>query len=289
MEEPAHQREGTGAEPQPELKPPHQQAPPSWRRTLRIVVPVLLLLVLVRACVVQPCAIPFGSPSMRSTLLEGDVILVSTLAYHLRSPARLPFTDITVPRIDLPGLSQLERGDVVVFDHTDMRDGLAVTEQYVKRCVAIAGDTVQLVDGRVTVNGREVPPAIPEEDRRIAADTARVLLLFRRGNPVVMPKEGESIPLDSLRAELWRPLIEAEGSSVAYRNGIVLIGGLPATRYQVRHNHFFALGDNDANSRDSRVFGPVPYDALVGQAWIIYWSRDGEGSIRWNRIGRAVR
>lgn len=282
MEQPAQQPQAPAA---PLLHKRHYP----WRRVLRIGLPPLLLMLFVRACVVQPCAIPFGSPSMRSTLLEGDVMLVSTFAYHLRSPAHIPFTNVSIPRIDLPGLTHLERGDVVVFDHTDMVNGVPVTEQYVKRCVAIAGDTVRMVDGRVTVNGREVPPAVPEEDRRISADTARVLLLFRRGNPVVMPHEGDIIPLDSLRAELWRPLIEAEGSSVAYRNGIVLIAGLPATRYQVRHDHFFALGDNDANSRDSRVFGPVSYDVLVGQAWMIYWSRTGEGDIRWSRIGRAVR
>lgn len=287
MDEPAEEKRGAG----PEAVPygPQRPAHHPWRRLVRLALPTVLLLALVRACVVQPCAIPFGSPSMRSTLLEGDVLLVSTLSYHLRSPARVPFTDITLPRLDLPGLSSLERGDVVVFDHTDIRNGAPVTEQYVKRCVAIAGDTVRMVQGRVTVNGREVPPAVPEERRRIAADTARVLLLFRRGDPVVMPKEGDLIPLDSLRAELWRPLIESEGSSVSYRNGIVLIGGLPATRYQVRHDHFFALGDNDANSRDSRVFGPISYDALVGQAWIIYWSRDVDGNVRWSRLGHIIR
>jgi signal peptidase I len=87
----------------------------------------------------------------------------------------------------------------------------------------------------------------------------------------------------------WRNLIEGEGVSVEYRNRIVLLGGLPATHYTFKRDYFLALGDNSGNSYDSRIFGFIPYNNLIGEAAIIYWSREPDGGIRWGRIGKIVR
>ena len=74
-----------------------------------------------------------------------------------------------------------------------------------------------------------------------------------------------------------------------YRNRIVVLGGLPATQYTFQRDYFFAMGDNSANSFDSRIFGFVPYDNLIGQPIMIYWSRDTDTGVRWERIGKIVR
>ena len=267
------------------------------RRRLRLVVRLLLitafLLVLVRIFVLEPYGIPTGS--MRPTILEGDVLLVNKLPYTIRSLRYLPFTHIPIPYLELPGHGTLRRGDVVVFDYP-VPSELAPDEgaQYVKRCAAVEGDTVQLVDGRIEVNGREVPPQWGFEERgaqrRIRIARERAFPLLRDGYPVVVPWEGYDIELDSLTAERWRRVIEGEGASVEYRNGIVFIAGLPATHYTFRRNYFFALGDNSAISKDSRYFGFVPYDNLIGRALLIYWSRDPNGGgIRWGRVGSLIR
>ncbi|MEP7220705.1 MAG: S26 family signal peptidase, partial [Bacteroidota bacterium] len=70
---------------------------------------------------------------------------------------------------------------------------------------------------------------------------------------------------------------------------IVFIGGLPATRYTFKRDYFLALGDNSLISKDSRYFGFVPYDNLIGRAWMIYWSRDPDGGVRWGRICNRIR
>jgi signal peptidase I len=275
---------------------PESGTPPDDRRRLRILVRILLIsgfiLVLVRVFVFEPYGIPTGS--MRPVILEGDVVLVSKLPYRIRSLRNLPFTQTPLPSLELPGLSHLERGDVVVFDYpvpSEISPGEGT--QYVKRCMAIAGDTVQLVEGRIRVNGVEVPsrwgveedgrnrraPVIPEQASRI----------FRAGDPVVIPFKGYEILLDSVVAERWRLVIEGEGYSVGFRNHIVFIGGLPATRYMFKRDYFLALGDNSLISKDSRYFGVVPTDNLIGQAWAIYWSREPDGDIRWGRIGRLIR
>ncbi|MBC8145321.1 MAG: signal peptidase I, partial [bacterium] len=200
------------------------------RRRLRRIVSatVLLLLVfaIIRVFVFEPYAIPTGS--MRPTILEGDVLLVN----------KLPFT--------------LERGDVVVFDFpTTSSDERRHGEQFVKRTAALAGDTVQMIGGRIRVNGVEVPraPNIDARDanvaaRRAAIDARRAWALLRYGGAIRVPKRGETIAMDSISAARWASIIRGEGARIEYRNRIVFIDGLPATYYTIRRDYFFALGDN---------------------------------------------
>lgn len=277
-------------------------APPSpERRLLRFGVRMMLVIVglflLLRLFVAQPYTIPTGS--MKSTILEGDAVLVNKLPYVVRSPRTIPFTNISIPHFELDGFGELERGDVVMFAPPA---GVADAEQhYLKRCVAVAGDTVQFRDGRCWVNGAELPPS-PHDPlletemdgessipRRAPIDSLRAHPFFRAWQPVVLPYEGYDVAVDSTNIAQWKSLIQSEGVSVEFRNSILFLGGLPATRYTFRRNYFLALGDNSANSYDSRFFGPVAYDNLVGQAWFIYWSQDSEGEMRWSRIGGCVK
>lgn len=266
-------------------------AAPAGDRRLRLLVRWLILaaaiVFIVRVFVLEPFAIPTGS--MRTTILEGDVVLVDKLPYAIRSPRTLPFTSIRLPTISLPGLGRLERGDVVVFEEPA---GAGSNNEFVKRCAALPGDTVQIVAGRVRVNGVELPAVHGQDERsrrRSPIARSRILPLLRDGAAVRVPFEGYTIELDSVRAALWRQWIEAEGVTVSYRNRIVFIGGLPATRYTFKRDYFFALGDNSSVSRDSRVFGFVPCENLIGRAWLIYWSRDADTGVRCDRIGTVVR
>lgn len=264
-------------------------------RKLRLLVRILfvtaIILVIVRVFVLEPYGIPTGS--MRPTILEGDVLLVSKLPYVIRSLRYIPFTQVPIPYVEFPGIGHLERGDIVVFDYPhQLTPSPEEGTHYVKRCVAIGGDTVQLVDGRITVNGVEVPPVYdpdePERHRRAPVARNNAFELLRTGVPVIVPYKGFEVAMDSVAAHYWKQWIESEGVLVEYRNHIVFLDGLPSTRYIFRHDYFFALGDNSSVSRDSRYFGFVPYDNLIGKAWIIYWSRDLDGAVRWERIGKMV-
>src|ERR1043165_3528441 len=88
------------------------------RPRLRVVVRLLLIafvvLALVRIFIFEPYGIPTGS--MKPTILEGDFLLVNKLPYRIRSLRYLPFTNIPIPHLDLPGIGSLRRGDVVMFD-----------------------------------------------------------------------------------------------------------------------------------------------------------------------------
>jgi signal peptidase I len=262
------------------------------RRVVRWLMIAFVLLALVRVFVFEPYRIPSGS--MKPTIMIGDVLLVNKLPYRIRSLRYLPFTDIPIPYMEFEGWSQLERGDLVVFElpsyssPDQLRQG-----EYVKRCVAVAGDTVALVDGRIQVNGVETPPAVIENDgadyhRRAPINRQRAYELLRPGGDVIVPYRGYTVPMDSVSAARWRWLIESEGSQVEYRNRIVFLGGLPATQYTFQRNYFFALGDNSSNSFDSRFFGFVPYNNLIGEPLVVYWSREPDDGIRWDRIGKLL-
>jgi len=99
----------------------------------------VILAILIRAIFVQAFKIPSGS--MENTLLIGDHILVNKLIYGIR----VPFTDLRWPRLTEPG-----RGDVIVFVYPEDR-----TKDFIKRVVAVGGDTVEMRDKRVLVNGQE--------------------------------------------------------------------------------------------------------------------------------------
>ena len=142
----------------------------SWWRALLFAVTAA---VLVRWGLGENYVIP--SASMEGTLLTGDVVLVSKLHYGARTPktplqlplthqyvwgTRLPayFAGLQLPVLRLPGLSRVKRGDIVVFNYPpDLGRPLDLRTYYIKRCVALPGDRVQLREGELQVNGRRAP------------------------------------------------------------------------------------------------------------------------------------
>ena len=97
--------------------------------------------------------IPTGS--MEKTLLVGDFLLVTKFTYGATTPRNIPFTDIRLPYFQLPGFKDPKRGDIIVFDFPGDRDDLESKEvvNYIKRCVATPGDTLQIIDKKLYVNG----------------------------------------------------------------------------------------------------------------------------------------
>ena len=132
-------------ETQPEAPAPVEAGAPARRKSLvreyaeAIFIAVLLALV-IRQAGVQAFTIPSGS--MMDTLLVGDYILVNKFLYG----AELPFSDV-----HLPGFRTPERGDVVVFKYPNDE-----SRDFIKRVIAVGGDTVQVQDNRVMLNGRPI-------------------------------------------------------------------------------------------------------------------------------------
>jgi signal peptidase I len=117
--------------------------------------------------------------------------------------------------------------------------------------------------------------------------------------PIIVPKQGNIVKLEPATIAQWRMLIEREGHTVRTADNMILIDGIAASTYRVRQNYYFVLGDNRDNSMDSRYWGFVPDDHLIGEALFVYWSWNTEVSvsniseklstIRWKRIGTLIR
>lgn len=177
----------------------------------------IIMAIIIKTSIVEAYKIP--SQSMEDTLLVGDFLLANKFVYG----ARLPLVDWR-----LPGYSDPEPGDVVIFIFP--KDGVT---KYIKRCVAVPGDRVEIKNKVLYVNGEEFK--MPEYGKFI--DTNEL------GEQVVQPRKPGG--LDS--RDNFGP-------------------------YVVPPNYYFMMGDNRDNSYDSRFWGVVHRDLVLGEALLIHWS-----------------
>jgi len=269
----------------------------------------LLAALVLKLFVVEAYRIP--STSMENTLHVGDFLLVNKLAYGLHTPRRIPLTTVSLSSFTLPLFRSVHRGDVIVFEFPGNRNEVIPAEpvNYIKRCIGIPGDTIEIRSGKVFVNRIEMN--FPLHGRRTihATDTTlrRNTEMFPENStfsdfnygPVVVPKRGDILKIDSVSFSLWHIFIEREGHTLQFNADTLLIDGTQDSRYIVQEDYYFVLGDNRDNSMDSRYWGFVPADHLIGEALCIYWSWDPEipgdsisekySTIRWDRIGTLIR
>ncbi|HTK82410.1 MAG TPA: signal peptidase I [Bacteroidota bacterium] len=239
--------------------------------------------------VIASFEVPTGS--MENEIMTGDFLLVNKFVFGGTTPKTIPFTSTQIPSFKLPALWKVDRGDVIVFIFPGMRDEVAPAEfaYYLKRCMAVAGDTLQVVNRVVYVNGKPAPvplnmkfntPVIKPAgyaDTRIFPDGAP----FNEDNygPIVIPKKGDHIALTPATLPAWRIFIMREGHAVAQRGTQILVDGKPQDSYIVQRNYVFGMGDNRDNSLDSRFWGFIPEEAVVGTPLVVYWSWDPDVSI----------
>jgi len=205
--------------------------------TVSVIVQALLLALVIRTFLFQPFSIPSGS--MRPTLLEGDYLFVTKWAYGY-SRHSLPFS----PNLFSGRIfgSPPERGDVAVFKYPPNP-----SLDYIKRVVGVPGDRIQMIDGVLHINGT---PVKREKIGEI-------------NNPDITE---ENRPVDVYRETL--------PNGVSYETLDLTPNGISdqTREFTVPEGHYFMMGDNRDNSADSRVFGFVPEENLVGRANIIFFS-----------------
>lgn len=209
--------------------------------TVRTIIYALLIAGVVRTFLFQPFNIPSGS--MIPTLLVGDYLFVSKFSYgysRYSFPFGLGFFSGRI--FD----SAPDRGDVAVFRHPPTN-----RDDFIKRLVGMPGDRIQIINGRLQINGELVPR------RRIEDHVSRDF----RGNVRRVPQYEETLP---------------NGRTYVIREGQGDRGPADNTReYVVPPDHYFAMGDNRDDSNDSRGWGLVPRQNLIGKAEIIFFSTDG--------------
>lgn len=279
------------------------------REYWRVVLYALFIALFLKVFFIEAFGIP--TPSMNNTLMVGDFLFVNKFCYGVRSPRAVPLTGIRLPHGKiLPGYTAPEPGDVVVFEYPG---GGETVEQpnvlnYVKRLIALPGDTVEIAGRRVFVNGnRQGDPPDAVFGPHVLGQGDFDADIYPKGSgynrdwwgPVVVPYEGMEIELTLENIDRWRLFIEREGHSVRFTaEGAVQVDGSADNIYTVENDYYFVLGDHRDNSEDSRYWGFVPEQNIIGKAMLIYWSWNSRipmtspfdllGSIRWERIFSIV-
>jgi signal peptidase I len=261
--------------------------------------------------IIQNTRIPTGS--MEDTILVGDFVLVNKFIYGSSSPKYIPFTEIEIPFFRLPALKEPTRMDIVVFEYPGDRDQLYASPlgiNYVKRCIGIPGDTIQIINKVVYVNGEQfwIPPFItykypyPEPEGIVEPSIFPRGMPWNKDNygPLIIPRQGSTVELNSNNIEQWRTIINREYGKdvVSIKNNAVMIDGNSVESYTFRKDYYFMMGDNRDDSADSRYWGFVPRDLVVGEAFITLFSWNREipftdifrllGSIRLDRVLKLI-
>ena len=270
---------------------------------------VLGLFLLINNFVVASFLVPTGS--MENEVMTGELLFVNKFIYGGTSPRNIPFTNVRLPWFRLPIIKEVQRGDVIVFVFPGMRDEVAPQDFtfYLKRCVGMPGDTIQIRDRVLSVNGQMLPlPRNVKFDRgwSVAASEPddRIFPIGSGWNednfgPLVVPKQGMVIPLSAQTFAAWNVFIQREGHTAELVAGTVLVDGKPVSSYTVQRDYLFGMGDHRDNSLDGRYWGFIPKENLVGTPMIVYWSWNSDiplydifgrlASVRWGRIGSLIK
>jgi signal peptidase I len=216
--------------------------------------PVILAVLVIRSFIAEPFRIP--SSSMMPTLLIGDFILVNKFAYGLR----VPVVNEKIVSIGAP-----ERGDIIVFRYPGMSpDDPDKGTDFIKRVVGVPGDEVAYRNKVVYVNGQPVV----QEDRGTYV-----------GEHSGQDMSGSLLKVEKLPGAEHQILQRRYDGYVPMREGTWTVG----------QGEYFVLGDNRDNSKDSRFWGMVPEENLVGKAFLIWMNYDGkDSSIDFSRIGSTI-
>jgi signal peptidase I len=249
----------------------------NWLADLKAILWLLLAVLVFHSCVAKPFYIP--SESMMPGLLKGDRLVVSKYPYGWSwvSPSFHVFPHWqgriwgALPR----------RGDIVIVTPPDS------SSDYIKRVIGLPGDTIQLIDGEVILNGRRLrrearPDAMIPIDDNIRCEPAQHVEPVRQGNQAFC------------RMRVFREYIP-DGNGVRAYDTIDSTDQSGADDYPlhtVPEGHVFLMGDNRDDSADSRfpsgppsngLGGPVPWENIGGRAEFITFSLDGSSSY-WNPV-----
>ena len=334
---------------------------------------------ILRTFFIEAYTIP--TSSMEKSMLIGDFLFVSKLAYGPRvpmTPVAVPLVHHTIPGtkkksyseiVKVPyhrmkGLGDIKRNDCVVFNWPAEKLNRPVDkkENYVKRCVGIAGDKIEIVNGQLMVN--DEPQAEPEgmkkqftynvktkgsglnpkllykkfditegsrgsnmneynlfltdealkglnEFKNVKSITQNIdttynspQYYFPNNNdhlwnidnygPILIPKKGSSIDLTMENIDLYKDIIEIyEENTLKISENNIYINDSLTSSYKFKMNYYWMMGDNRHNSADSRMWGFLPENHVVGKALFVWmsWDKNGKGlnKIRWDRLFSSVK
>jgi len=182
-----------------------------------------------------------------------------------------------------------------VFDKLDITDGgrasqshyvLALTEEKVKKLEVFSN--VKSISPQIQTKGEVYPPIFPHDVEHFKWNQDNF-------GPLTIPKAGVTVNINAQNIALYKKIISKyEDNSLEIKGDKIFINGEEASEYTFKQDYYWLMGDNRHNSADSRYWGFVPEDHVVGKAVFVWLSLDpnkglAEGKIRWNKIFRTIK
>lgn len=242
---------------------------------------------------------PVNTRSMTPTIQPGDHILVNKLLFGARIYKNLRFLnhpDAPMESWRVAGLREIEHNDIVVFNFPFGNaggDGIGfdINKVYAKRCLALPGDSISIIDGVYVNRSSDLVPghignqlefaATPDSlidpviQNTFPGDPEHYSWNAKNFGPLFVPRQGAEVALDTVNYKLYRALIEYEtGQKLRVFDGRICLGDVFIYRYVFKGNYYFMGGDNVADSQDSRYFGLIPEDYIIGIVTRVLYSRD---------------
>ncbi|MDD3908262.1 MAG: signal peptidase I [Bacteroidales bacterium] len=274
---------------------------------LALVILAILLAICLRVFVFASYKIP--SPSMEPAILPGEYILVNKLTLGPRIFKNFKFMDgekIETKRFH--GLRKVKRNDVLVFNFPYSDWNVLKMDPnmfYVKRCVAIPGDSFFIENGFYKVKGSTETLGCLKYQKEISlhgkedfpsstfncfpSDEIHHWNMLNFG-PLYVPKSNDHLTITEKNIALYKNLIQYETDKIiSVKGNTIFLDGKILKSYTFKLNYYFMAGDYVFDSKDSRYWGLLPEDHIVGKASIIWKSRDPiTGNYRFKRFFKAV-
>jgi signal peptidase I len=271
---------------------------------------VIIIALVIKAFAIDAFRIP--STSMENTLQPGDFILANKFAYNIATPREIPLVNVSIPQYKFFTVGKPQINDIVIFEFPMgyESDPLKGGSKYIKRVIAGPHDTLRITDGKIFVNGKLIPlPATFKTPTFLTdEDSLQEEIIYPPGakwnrisyGPIIIPAKGDTINVSPETFERWQSVIVMDHGerSLLSEGTIVTLDGRAISNYILTQDHYFVIGDNFEKSLDSRNFGFITDNMIVGKAMFIYWSYDSEkvapgplgflSAIRANRIFKGL-
>lgn len=242
-----------------EFSPYYESPEPgkAMRDYAELVAETLIYVFFVMTFLLQSFVIP--TPSMQKNILIGDHLLVNKSAYN-RFPGEMGIDKFIFPH------TEIKRGMIVTF-----KAPVEMDKEYVKRVIALPGETVRIKNRKVYINGEHLVETYVQFDDYLPG----------------VGGSGDDFPLNEPRyidvsgeASFLPFYINDPLGFVDYRQTMAfckrfnkhVLRGNKGMEFRVPEGHYFCMGDNRDHSYDSRYWGPVPAEYIIGKPWRVYWS-----------------
>jgi signal peptidase I len=272
-----------------------------WREVKSWIVIILIALGL-KSTIIASYMVPTGS--MENTIMTGDFLIGNKFLFGARTPdwIGIPYTRMgfNIPSYRLPAFTEPEQGDIIIFKFP--RDEHL---RYVKRCVAEPGQTLEIINKKLYINGArfELPAhgkfarqnTLPQDFAQGDVFSSSVDNIDNYG-PLQIPQKGDTLTIEKTPVHVLKNVLKLSDNDYSVRDDYMLINGKRTTKYVVEKDYYFMMGDNRDNSFDSRYWGFVASDQILGKPLFVFmsWNKNMPlyritKKIRWHRIGRVVK